>query len=75
VCFERVPFFVPGTGQAVLSGLDLTLAAGRSLAIVGANDAGKTTLVKPLGRFYEPDGGRIAVDDRDLRSFDARVTG
>jgi ATP-binding cassette subfamily B protein len=42
---------------------------------VGANDAGKTTLVKPLGRFYEPDGGRIAVDDRDLRSFDARVTG
>ncbi|MDQ3641145.1 MAG: ATP-binding cassette domain-containing protein [Actinomycetota bacterium] len=73
VCFEGVHFTYPGTGHAVLSGLDLTLPAGRSVAIVGANGAGKTTLVKLLCRFYEPDAGLITVDGHDLQAFDARA--
>jgi ATP-binding cassette subfamily B protein len=54
----------------VLDGLDLTIPAGRSLAVVGLNGAGKTTLVKLLARLVEPDAGRIAVDGIDLRDVD-----
>jgi ATP-binding cassette subfamily B protein len=57
----------------VLRGLDLTIPAGRSLAIVGLNGAGKTTFVKLLARLYEPQSGRITVDGIDVRSFPARA--
>jgi ATP-binding cassette subfamily B protein len=57
----------------VLRGLDLTIEAGRSLAIVGLNGAGKTTLVKLLARLYEPGSGRILVDGRPLTDFDVQT--
>ena len=57
----------------VLRGLDLTIEAGRSLAIVGLNGAGKTTLVKLLARLYEPGSGRILVDGRPLTDYDVRT--
>jgi ATP-binding cassette subfamily B protein len=60
--FEGVTFRYPGSGADTLSGLDLELPAGRSLAIVGVNGAGKTTLVKLLCRLYEPHAGRITAD-------------
>jgi ATP-binding cassette, subfamily B, bacterial len=69
--FEGVRFAYPGSDRDVLSGLDLEIPAGRSLAIVGLNGAGKTTLVKLLARLYEPQGGRIVVDGLDVRSFPA----
>jgi len=69
--FEQVAFAYPGSDRPVLRELDLTIPAGRSLAIVGLNGAGKTTLVKLLARLYEPQGGRITVDGVDVRSFDA----
>jgi ATP-binding cassette, subfamily B, bacterial len=69
--FEGVTFAYPGTDAAVLRGLDLTIPAGRSLAIVGLNGAGKTTLVKLLARLYEPQAGRITVDGVDIRAFPA----
>ncbi len=53
--------------------LDLTVEAGRSLAIVGLNGAGKTTLVKLLARLYEPQSGRILVDGRELREYPVRA--
>jgi ATP-binding cassette subfamily B protein len=71
--FEDVHFHYPGSRQPVLRGLDLTIPAGRSLAIVGLNGAGKTTLVKLLARLYEPQSGRISVDGIDVRSFPARA--
>ncbi len=67
--FDKVSFRYPGTEQVVLDGLDLTIPAGRSLAVVGLNGAGKTTLVKLLARLYEPDCGSITVDGVDIRSF------
>jgi ATP-binding cassette, subfamily B, bacterial len=67
--FEQVGFAYPGTDRPVLRDLDLTIPAGRSLAIVGLNGAGKTTLVKLLARLYEPQSGRIAVDGVDVRAF------
>jgi ABC-type multidrug transport system fused ATPase/permease subunit len=63
----------------VLEHLDLTIPAGSSLAIVGQNGAGKTTIAKLLCRLYDPQSGAIEVDGVDLREFDlaswhARIT-
>lgn len=68
--FEGVRFTYPGTNRAVLDGLDLWLPAGSSLALVGDNGAGKSTVVKLLCRFYDPDEGRITVDGIDLAELD-----
>lgn len=67
--FQDVTFAYPGSEQPVLSGFDLTLPAGSSLAIVGQNGAGKTTLAKLLCRLYDPQGGAILVDGVDLRTL------
>jgi ATP-binding cassette subfamily B protein len=69
VRFENVSFAYPGRAP-VFEGLDLTIAAGKSLAIVGDNGAGKTTLMKLLSRLYEPTGGRITVDGVPLADID-----
>jgi ATP-binding cassette subfamily B protein len=69
--FENVTFGYPGAPQPVLSGFDLTIEAGASLAIVGLNGAGKTTIVKLLARLYEPQEGRITCDGIDIREFPA----
>jgi ABC-type multidrug transport system fused ATPase/permease subunit len=54
----------------VLAGFDLAIPAGSSLAIVGLNGAGKTTIAKLLCRLYDPQEGAIEVDGVDLRSCD-----
>jgi ATP-binding cassette subfamily B protein len=59
-----------GVGEPVLAGFDLAIPAGSSLAIVGQNGAGKTTIAKLLCRLYDPQGGAIEVDGVDLRSLD-----
>ena len=61
--FRDVGFSYPRTDRQVLRGLDLTIPAGSSLAIVGQNGAGKTTIAKLLCRLYDPTSGR----DRDRR--------
>ncbi len=66
---EAIRFGYPGQTEPVFDGLELEIPAGRSLAIVGENGAGKTTLVKLLCRFYDPQAGRIIVDQTDLRRF------
>jgi ATP-binding cassette subfamily B protein len=68
--FEDVHFTYPHAPSPVCSGFDLLIEAGRSLAVVGANGAGKTTMVKLLARLYEPTAGRITVDDVDMRDID-----
>jgi ATP-binding cassette, subfamily B, bacterial len=70
ISFERVSFTYPSGTEPVFSGLDLEIAAGRSLAIVGENGAGKTTLIKLLSRLYDPDDGAVLVDGIDLRALD-----
>jgi len=70
VRFVDVGFTYPSGGRPVYEHLDLTIPAGRSLAIVGRNGAGKTTLVKLLGRLYDPTSGSITVDGHDLRDID-----
>jgi ABC-type multidrug transport system fused ATPase/permease subunit len=70
ISFHDVSFSYPGSKRAVLSGLELTVPAGTSLAIVGQNGAGKTTLAKLLCRLYDPTNGAITVDGVDLRSLE-----
>jgi ATP-binding cassette, subfamily B, bacterial len=54
----------------ILKDVNLTIPAGKCLALVGSNGAGKTTLVKLLTRLYDPSEGRITWDHIDLREFD-----
>src|SRR5437667_6614075 len=55
-----------GTGAEVLHGLDLDVAAGTTIALVGHTGAGKSTIAKLLARFYDPVAGRITFDGHDL---------
>ncbi|GAA2756580.1 ABC transporter ATP-binding protein [Actinopolymorpha rutila] len=70
VRFDGVTFQYPRSERTALRGLDLTIQAGRSLAIVGENGAGKTSLVKLLCGLYAPTDGRLLVDGRDLAELD-----
>ncbi len=68
--FVDVGFTYPAGGAPVYEQLNLTIPAGKSLAIVGRNGVGKTTLVKLLCRLYDPTSGSVRVDDIDIRNFD-----
>nr|WP_180218246.1 ABC transporter ATP-binding protein [Streptomyces albus] len=56
--------------EQALSGVDLTIPAGQTVAFVGETGAGKSTLVKLVPRFYDPSRGAVLVDGRDLRELD-----
>ncbi|MFE4964804.1 ABC transporter ATP-binding protein [Streptomyces sp. NPDC056660] len=72
IAFEGVHFAYGAAdeGDAALRGIDLTIPAGQTVAFVGETGAGKSTLVKLVARFYDPTGGRVTVDGRDLRTLD-----
>jgi ATP-binding cassette, subfamily C, bacterial CydC len=55
--------------DSVFSGVDLTLRAGKAVALTGASGAGKTTLAHCLVRFRDPDAGRVLLDGRDIREY------
>ena len=68
VRFEHVDFsYNPGT--PVIRDMSLEAEAGKTIALVGPTGAGKTTIINLLSRFYEVDGGRIAVDGEDIRDI------
>jgi len=70
--FRNVTFAYPNATEPVLAGLDLTIPAGSSLAIVGLNGAGKTTIAKLLCRLYDPQQGSIEIDGVDSRALDLK---
>ncbi|MEU6521861.1 ABC transporter ATP-binding protein [Streptomyces sp. NPDC046924] len=69
IAFEDV-YFAYGDEEEALSGIDLRIPAGQTVAFVGETGAGKSTLVKLVARFYDPTGGRVTVDGTDLRDLD-----
>jgi len=67
--FEDVGFRYPGAKDFALRHIELTIAPGESLALVGENGAGKTTFVKLLTGLYQPTEGRIFLDGRALGDY------
>lgn len=66
---DNLSFAYPGTETQVLSGIDLKINAGETVALVGRSGAGKTTLTNLIARFYDPDSGSIRLDGKDLRDI------
>ncbi|MEJ2287897.1 MAG: ABC transporter ATP-binding protein [Deinococcales bacterium] len=69
VRFEGVRFAYPGADALALDGFDLDVPAGSTVALVGPSGAGKSTVVKLLGRLYDPQGGVLRVAGSDLRGL------
>ncbi|MBD8524339.1 ABC transporter transmembrane domain-containing protein [Pseudomarimonas arenosa] len=71
--FEAVHFHYPSRiEQPALSGLDLDVQSGETVALVGPSGAGKSTVLQLLQRFHDPSAGRITLDGMDLRQLDPR---
>ncbi|MFF9910257.1 ABC transporter ATP-binding protein [Streptomyces sp. NPDC013457] len=69
IAFEDVSFAY-GSEEEALTGIDLRIPAGQTVAFVGETGAGKSTLVKLVARFYDPTAGRVTADGADLRDLD-----
>jgi ATP-binding cassette, subfamily B, bacterial len=68
--FRGVQFSYPGSPRPALDEVDLTIAPGETVALVGETGAGKSTLVKLVARFYDATAGAVLVDGVDVREFD-----
>jgi ABC-type multidrug transport system fused ATPase/permease subunit len=72
IAFDGVRFGYPGTRRTVHDGLDFQVAAGERVGLVGPSGGGKSSIVRLLLRFYDPDAGAVRIGGRDLTqlSFD-----
>ena len=70
VRFEHVSFTYPGASEPAVRDVSFQLRPGQSLALVGENGSGKTTIIKLLTRLYAPGSGRILLEGRDLAEWD-----
>ncbi len=68
--FQSVGFRYPGSEPWVLQDINLQVAAGETVALVGRSGAGKTTLCNLVARFYDPTQGTLRLDGRDMRDID-----
>ncbi len=69
IVFEGVSFRYRSDGEKALSGIDLSITAGQTVAFVGRSGSGKTTLLNLLPRLYEVTEGEIRLDDRRLQDY------
>lgn len=69
IIFSHVRFKYPGSDRLILDDINMHLAPGEIVSLVGENGSGKTTLIKLLCRLYDPTGGKITIDGIDLRCF------
>lgn len=67
--FRDVEFRYPSDGQTVLRDINVTLAAGEKVALVGRSGSGKSTLASLIPRYYDPTSGSINLDGVDLKDF------
>ena len=68
--FRDVSFRYPGASRDTIKHFTATINPGDTVVLVGLNGAGKTTLIKLLTRLYDPTGGVILLDGRDIREYD-----
>ncbi len=69
VRLEDVSFAYPGADRPAVSGIDLDIPAGRTLALVGETGSGKTTLASLIARLYDPSSGSVRIDGIDIRDI------
>ena len=67
--FDHVHFRYPARPSQVLEGLNLTIKAGETIAIVGESGAGKTTIFKLLLRLFDADKGRVSIGGVDVKAM------
>src|SRR5439155_7956598 len=70
--FDAVSFSYANAKHRAVDHVNLTVAKGTSVAIVGRNGSGKTTLLSLLPRFYDPQCGRVSIDGIDIREVTLR---
>lgn len=70
VRFKDVDFSYTGAEKPALENLTLDVAAGETVALVGATGAGKSTAVKLVARYYDATGGAVLIDGVDVREYD-----
>jgi ATP-binding cassette, subfamily B, bacterial MsbA len=70
--YARVSFAYAPDKPSALRGVSLELKAGTTVALVGQSGSGKSTIANLLPRFYEPDGGAVLLDGRDVRDYPLR---
>lgn len=69
LAFHKVNFYYPNTNKKVLKDISFKIKSKQIIAIVGMNGAGKTSLIKLLCRFYDPTGGFISMDGKDIKKY------
>ena len=72
VRFEDVSFIYQDNGSEVLHDINLEIAPGETLAIIGSTGSGKSSLVSLIPRFYDAAKGRVLVDGIDVRAYDPK---
>ena len=73
VSFQDVSFAYADNGKTVLHNINLEVAPGETLAIIGATGCGKSTLVSLIPRFYDASAGQVLVDGVDVRAYDPTI--
>ncbi|MCQ2446597.1 MAG: ABC transporter ATP-binding protein/permease, partial [Clostridia bacterium] len=70
ISLDHVTFRYPDSNKEALRDVSLKIRTGERLAVVGMNGSGKTTLIKLLCRLYDPTGGKIVMNDFDIKNYD-----
>ena len=70
ISFQNITFHYPGSNKVVISNMTLDIKNGSSVAIVGENGSGKTTIAKLICRFYEPSSGAILWKSKNVKTID-----
>jgi len=70
IAFEQVQFAYPGGRGVALAGLNFSVASGERVGVVGSSGAGKSSVVRMLLRFYDPQSGIVSIGGQDLRELD-----
>ena len=72
VVFKNVVFRYPSdeNKRNILNGLNITFESGKKIALVGESGCGKSTIVNLIERLYEPNSGKILIDDKDIKQYD-----
>ena len=72
ITFNKVSFSYPKNKDIVLQDINLEIPRGKTVALVGASGAGKSTIADLLPRFYDPTQGSILIDDINLKEYDIK---